>query len=135
MEVLAFLASCLASAHYALFVYGVLSNRLWYDYNLATITFLTGLVGLMLFAMCSVWHEKQELVFGLFALGGTTFYSSTIISLAYPIAKTLLLWAVSVVHNIGSLNSLRKVEAKKVAIKNILTVTINAILNALYIIL
>jgi len=127
MERLNVLYSGVFGFHIALVLYYMLSLSI--DTLLHTFIFVSGTVGVLLFAVNKETYENRLAFIATVILLVTTFYSSLFLGEA---GGQIYRWLVLVIYNIAQSRTMRIVDIKQVSTRNIVFNTLMLFLNLIY---
>jgi len=123
------LGLCLLASHITLIVYWLITATT--HAVLYLMTFVTGVVTILIFSSSELISDVRNFV-AIGIVGVTTFLTSTVISIWVPIFSAVFKWTISVAFTMGSLNSMRLIDAKTIVVRNVIYHTLTLILNIAY---
>lgn len=124
------LCLCLLSSHATLLVFWLVSATT--SSILYIMMFASGIGTILLFSSSAyIYHDVRAFITTI-AVGATTFLTSTSIAEWVPFFAAVFKWSISVAFTLGTLNSMRLVDAKVIVTRNVIYHTLTLVLNLVY---
>ncbi len=132
MEKLAFAASCLLSAHYALLTYMLLSGAA--DLLLLEMIFTTGILSILSFCATKYPYNAPICSANMIVAGMTSFYASVLINAVNPVSSQIYRMMLTIVYYLGGIRTVKGkfVEAEKVYARNLFFSVLMGLINIAY---
>lgn len=120
---------CLFASHVTLVIYWLVTATT--DAVLYIMSFITGIGTIILFSSTAMIVDIRNFII-VGVIGVSTFIISTTIAIWVPIFSAVFKWAIGVAFTMGTLNSMRLVDAKSIVMRNVIYHTLTLILNIIY---
>ncbi|RLA85674.1 MAG: hypothetical protein DRG31_02385 [Deltaproteobacteria bacterium] len=132
MSRLAFLASCLLSAHYALLLYMILKCS--HDVLLLEMIFATGILGISFLCATKYPYNHPLASSNVVVSGMTTFYVSALLNSINPVASSVFRMMLVLVYYLSGIRTVRGryIEVEKVYLRNAFFTLLSGIMNIIY---